>query len=293
MTRLSSRQLCLAALWCLSVAAGWATLAATLALSLNDYRYSQIILIPVISVCTVYLKRQLKRPPIEAVYWPAGGIPLLVAGAGLYSLGRFQFGPRYDGMNLAIAVLGLVIFWAGSFAVCYGRQALRRALFPFGFLLFLVPVPPVWLEQIIVLLQHGSAEISALLFQLSGEAFFRQGLEFSLPGVTIEVAKECSSIRSGQALFISSVFAGHLFLRSNWRRACLSALTIPIAMCSNAVRIVVLSLLSIHVTPDFLYGDLHHRGGAVFALFGAALMGAILVAFRKWETSERYLMSRE
>jgi exosortase len=122
---------------------------------------------------------------------------------------------------------------------------------------------------------------------------FREGFQFSLPGLTIEVAKECSSIRSGTALFITGLLAGYAFIRSPWRRACLVALTIPIAMFTDGVRIVILTWLTVHVDRGYLYGSLHHEGGAVFSLISVvALMVAIVMLSEdklRWRRGTRRL----
>jgi hypothetical protein len=51
-------------------------------------------------------------------------------------------------------------------------------------------------------------------FKLFGVPVFRQGFRFSLPGVEIEIAKECSGIRSSVALYNTGLLIGHVFLPS-------------------------------------------------------------------------------
>ena len=132
-----------------------------------------------------------------------------------------------QGYGLCLEVLAIVVIWTAGFVLCYGPQPAKAALFPLLFLLLFVPVPSVLLDRAIVGLQRGSAEMAQVLFSVVGMPAFREGYRFSLPGITIEVAKECSSIRSGTALFITGLLAGYAFIRSPWRRACLSVLTIP------------------------------------------------------------------
>ena len=121
-----------------------------------------------------------------------------------------------------------------------------------------------------------SAEASYALFQLFGVPVLRIGFIFSLPGVSIEVAKECSGIRSSLVLVIMSLLAGHLFLRSVWTKAVLTLATLPLLVVKNGIRIVTLSLLSIYVDPSFLTGSLHHQGGIVFFLLALVLLAPVL-----------------
>lgn len=269
-----TRHLCFLLVWMLSLILFWVPLAALVNLSGHDARYSHIVLIPFISACLIYWKR--KRIFVGDRWRPSVGVPLLVTGAVLYCVGHLSFLIPSDA--LCLVVFAIVVMWAAAFVLCYGPRPSKAALFPLLFLLLFVPAPNGLLDSVIVALQRGSAEMTQVLFAACGMPAFREGFRFSLPGVTIEIAKECSSIRSGTALFITGLLAGYAFIRSPWRRACLSALTIPIAMFTNAVRIVTLSWLTVHVDRGYLYGNLHHSGGALFSLISvAALIIALVV----------------
>jgi len=131
-------------------------------------------------------------------------------------------------------------------------------------------------------LQEGSAEISSMLFKLIHVPNFREDLEFLLPGVRIRIAEQCSGIRSSQSLFIVTILAGHIFLRSGWKTALITLFTVPLTIFKNAVRIVTLSSLAVYVNRDFLYGNLHHYGGLVFSLLDLIIL-IPLVAMRRVE----------
>ena len=74
------------------------------------------------------------------------------------------------------------------------------------------------------------------LFDLTGTTYFRDGFTYQLANINIEVAKECSGIRSTLALIISCVVAGHLFLKSGWRQLILLIAILPITIFKNAVQ---------------------------------------------------------
>jgi exosortase/archaeosortase family protein len=59
----------------------------------------------------------------------------------------------------------------------------------------------------------------------------------SIPGLEIEVARECSSIRSSLMLFVTAMVLAHLFLRSWWRKALVAAAVIPLSVAKNGLRI--------------------------------------------------------
>lgn len=130
-----------------------------------------------------------------------------------------------------------------GFVLCYGTESFWAGLFPWLFLLLMIPVPSIALDKIVLTLQNCSAATTYAVFKLLGVPVLLRHFTFLLPGVEIEITQECSGIRSSQALFITSILAGHLFLQSNWRRAFLSFYTIPVVIIKNALRIVTISSL--------------------------------------------------
>jgi exosortase len=139
------------------------------------------------------------------------------------------------------------------------------------------------LNQITLGLQKGSADVSYLLFKISGIPVFRQGFRFSLPSVEIEIAEQCSGIRSSLAMVVTTILAGHMFLRSWWSKGLLVLFTIPVVIFKNSVRIVVISALGVYVNRAFLYGDLHRRGGLLFALLGLLILVPALAVLQRAE----------
>ncbi len=268
----AARNACFAFLCALTIAAFSTPLTMLIRLSLGQEHYSHIILLPFISAFLLVRERRTIFSHLETC-WSAG-VGLLVAGALVYS-----FGPRYsahENDRLSAAIGGVIVMWLGTFALCYGLRAFRSGLFPLLFTFLIVPVPDFLLSRVITWLQTGSAEVSYAAFDLLGVPVFRAGFVFSLPGVTIEVAKECSGIRSALALLILSLLAGHLFLRSTWTRAALVLAALPLLVVKNGLRIVTLSLMSVYVDPSFLTGRLHHQGGTVFFLIALALLLPVL-----------------
>jgi exosortase/archaeosortase family protein len=105
----------------------------------------------------------------------------------------------------------------------------------------------------------------------------------SIPGLDIEVAQECSSIRSSLLLVVTTMVFAHLFLRSWWRKALLIAVAIPLSVAKNGLRIFTIAELGTRVDPSFLTGRLHHQGGIVFFGVSVMAMGAVLWALRSTE----------
>jgi exosortase len=265
----------------ISSLAFYGTLAALVRYSLYNSSSSHIILIPFVSLFLLYLERKTIFSISATAFGPAIG--LAVAGLLLYWLAARGPIPREGNWSLAAQAIALILVWVAGFLFFYGAAALRAGSFALLFLLLMVPVPDVILNWMISALQEGSTEIAYLLFQAVGTPVLRHGFQLSLPGVTIEVAEECSSIRSSMALFITCLLAAHLYLRTGWKKLVLVLLTLPLSLIKNGVRIATLTLLSMYVDPGFLTGRLHHEGGFVF-FFLALLM--LLPVFLWMERSD-------
>jgi len=157
---------------------------------------------------------------------------------------------------------------------------MRQMAFPAGFLLFMTPLPPMAVQWIETGLQHASAEVSGWLFVLADIPFFRTGLSFQLPNVTLEVAPECSGIRSTLVLFITSLVAGQVLLKRPWQRVLLVALVIPLGILRNAFRITTLGWLCTRYGAEMIHSAIHHRGGPVFFAISLIPLLGMLLLFR-------------
>jgi exosortase len=123
--------------------------------------------------------------------------------------------------------------------------------------------------------------MAGFFFRLAGVPAFREGFRFSLPGIDIEVAEQCSGIRSAVALLITSLLMGHLFLRSSWKKLCLVLAAVPVTIFKNGLRIVTISLLSVHPSLDSLTFLIHRYGGIPFSLLGIAVLSFLVTSLNQ------------
>ena len=132
-------------------------------------------------------------------------------------------------------------------------------------------------------LQTTSAELFYWIFSLTGVPILRDGYIFQLPGLTLEVAEECSGIRSTIVLIMTGLLAAHLFLRTPWRRALLVLCTLAIGILRNSVRIAILALLTVKVNPRIISSPLHHQGGPLFFILSLVVLLIVLYLLRRSE----------
>src|SRR3984885_4037382 len=264
-----------------SVVVSWKTLTTLALFSLHEESSSHILLIPLISVYLLWTER--KRISKSLRTGAVDRASLILASTSVVLVLILERFFARQASYLPVAIFLLIVAWIGAFALFYGISPIRAAGFPLAFLLLMIPLPEHVLARTIYFLQSGSTDIAYFLFRAAGVPAFRQGFFLTLPGVTIEVATECSGIRSSVALFITCLLAAHLFLRTPWKQLLFVLLAFPLALIKNGIRIVTLTLLSIYVDPSFLTGSLHRKGGFVFFLLALAILAPVLLFLEKSE----------
>jgi exosortase C (VPDSG-CTERM-specific) len=260
----------------------------------NSQLYSYILLIPFVSAYLLYIRRD-QLPKKYSVDLPLTIVSLAV-GIGLFALAHsLEFGGQAPNVNTRIVLLTLSFLCclaAGGFFFL-GRAWMRAAAFPLAYLIFMVPMPDAMADALETASKYASAEVANLLFHLSGTPFLREGLIFQLPNITIEVAQECSGIRSSFVLFITSILAANLFLRGWWRRFALVAFVIPLAILRNGFRILVIGLLCVHFGPQMIHSVIHRRGGPLFFVLSLIPLLLILWLLRKGDEQRRCAKQRK
>jgi exosortase len=276
-TNLLSRRLLLFGLWLTcSVAISFRAFDALLHYSLGNDDASHIFLIPLISAWLIFTDRKLIFDRLSSDFLTA--VSLLIPGL-LFILWSLHTAP----VTPWACAIGLVFLWIAGFAAAFGRSALQAARFSLLFLFLFVPLPEGLLDRVIYFLQKGSAEISALLFGLTPLPVLREGFVFHLPRFSIEVARECSGIRSSIALLVLAILVGHFFLHKLWKQIVFVLAGFVVMIIKNGIRIVTLTLLANYVDPAFLYGNLHREGGVVFFMIGLLLLVPIFWLLQRGE----------
>jgi exosortase len=259
----------------------WKSLRTLVSFSLTRDYASHIILTVPVSAYLIYLKRS--KIFSAATNGIVPGSILFLIGTVFWWLAEQSSRSPLRENELSLITLAIVIIWISGFIFCYGTHAFARGCFPLLFLLLLVPIPEIAIEKITFFLQAGSAAVAYGLLRVFSVPVFKQGFILRLPNLDIEVAKQCSGIRSSMALLITVLIVGEFVLRSAWRKTLLVLSIVPILIFKNGVRIVSVSLLSIYVNRRFLHGWLHTSGGIVFYVLGLVVLIPIIAVLRKSE----------
>jgi exosortase len=275
----------------LSILFWWSALVTTFALALRNDAYTHILLILPLSAALVYTDtKYLHAKYLNSAVQVSDPQPSYRAGGVLLALAlligcfaKWGMADAADDNRLSLSMFALVTWWIASIVFCFGTRAFRSFLFPSCLLFLMVPIPEFSLTWIVEFLQQQSATAARIMFRAIGVPVTQDGIMLSIPDLDIEVARECSSIRSSLMLVVTTMVLAHLFLRSWWRKALLVVAAIPLSVAKNGLRIVTISELGTRVDHRFLTGKLHHHGGIIF--FGIAVLAvvALLGVLRRTE----------
>jgi len=255
---------------------------ATFERALLDDRLSHVLALPIVGLILLWLDGEDGYQIAD--HWQVGA-GVLAACAVLAGL---RGGRLFEGDQGAIIqfFVFLVALCCG-FACLYGWETFARQRFAF-FVFALSTPPPEWaLQWFETFLQTQSANAAEPLFRFIGISYLRHDTVFSLPGMVIEVARECSGVRSAIAILAATVLGSRLAIQSPIGRVLLCASAIPIAIAKNAVRIALLAGCGLWISPDILRGPLHKYGGPVFSVVAVLLFVPLVVGLqwveRRWQ----------
>ena len=184
-----------------------------------------------------------------------GAIALLLLG----SLGAELFTSRF---SLLLLLAGMILFLAGW-------KMLRAVSFPLGYLIWMIPMPVIIYNQITFPLQLIASRLATAWLELAQVPVLRDGNILIMSNYSLEVVEACSGIRSLMTLMALAVAYGYLVSPRRWVRYVLAAFMVPIAIITNAIRIMGAGLLAHRFGPAAAEGFLHQFSG--WAIFLVAL----------------------
>jgi exosortase len=232
----------------------------------QDPDYSHGFVIPIFVGYLLYLRRnELRQISVEPDNF--GYLLMLTAIAFLLAgtLGAELFVSR---SSLLILLAGMILFFAGW-------KMLRAVAFPLLFLGLMIPLPALIYNQVTFPLQLLASRLASNCIELLGVPVLREGNVLVLPNYSLEVVEACSGIRSLMSLIALAVAYGYFVERRLWARIALVVLMLPIAVASNALRVVGAGVLTYFWGPHSAEGFFHLFQG--WLIFVSAVAGMLLV----------------
>ena len=201
--------------------------------------------------------------------------PVLLALLGFaVGVALYAFGRPYD--LIALEAAGVYVFFLAAAVLILGVRPMRKNVFPFLYLAFLIPVPGWMLDQITAPLRMFVSTVSTGTLETLGYPIDRQGIVIFIAQYRLLVEDACSGMNSLIGLVAVMLFYIYIIHRASLRYSLmLAAAIIPIAVFVNIVRVMALILLTYYAGDEVAQGFLHVTTGIV--LFAAALALTILL----------------
>lgn len=229
----------------------------------HDPNYSHGFFVPVFSLFVIWSERdKLRRLALEP---SASGLIVLFFGLIVLAAGTL-------GAELFLSRFSLLLTIAGLVVITFGWNYMRAVFFPWIFLLFMIPIPAIILNQITFPLQLLASKAAAVTLPLVGVPVLREGNIIQLPAMALEVAEACSGIRSLMSLATLAIIYGYLLEPRTSIRIILAFASIPIAVLANSLRIIGTGLLVQYWDPDKAQGFFHEFSGWVIFVVSLVML---------------------
>jgi exosortase len=240
-----------------------------------DPNFTHGIFVPLFSLYVLWENRKKLRAIPAASSWM--GLPLIILGLVMLVIGELGAELFFQRVSLLVLIAGLVILFRGW-------NFFRAVLFPWAFLILMIPPPNLIMQQITFPLQLLASQLATMLLELVRVPVLLQGNLLQLASKPLDVAEACSGIRSLLTLVTLAIIYGYLMETRVRVRVVLAFLAIPIAVIANGFRIFGTGLLVQYWDPDKAEGFYHEfEGWLIFVVSMILLFAFHQLLLRFWK----------
>lgn len=206
---------------------------------------------------------------------PALGWLVFLLGIFIYVMGRI--------VGISILEFGSQPFvLTGLLLLLKGTKALRVALFPILYTVFMIPLPGIFVDMATGPLKGWISSIVTDGLYLVGYPISRTGVTITIGQYQMLVADACSGLHSMFSLAaLGTLYMFILNRKSRLHNGLMLVSILPIAFVSNLVRVTFLVLITYHLGDEAGQGFLHGAAGMVLmvvALMGFFALDAVLAS---------------
>jgi exosortase D (VPLPA-CTERM-specific) len=231
--------------------------------------YSHCLLIPPIAAFLIWQQKDRLERVSFAGSWL--GVALVLFGGALLVIG--QLGTVFTLVEYAyvVTLYGLILSFLGG-------RAFRVIGIPLLILLFMVPLPAFFFNNLSTQLQLWSSELGVYFIRWFDISVFLEGNVIDLGGYKLQVAEACSGLRYLFPLMTLGFLMGYFYKGAPWKRIVLFLSSIPITVLMNSLRIGLVGVTVDRWGSDMAEGILHEfQGWMIFMVSAALMLGEIAV----------------
>ena len=226
---------------------------------------------PIVLMVVLFLFWQNRQSlhPNAASTFPILGSASLMFGLLLYVVGRSQ--------AIVMLDIGSQIFvFTGLILLTRGLPALKAMWFPIFFILFMIPLPGVFLDAVTMPMKMAVSYVAEHILFWFGYPVARTGVILQIGQYQLLVADACA----GMHTLISLEALGLLYLNlvkhnSVFRNITLAVLIVPISFTANVIRVMVLTLVTYYFGDAAGQGFVHGFAGMVLFIVALTLIMSV------------------
>lgn len=261
----------------------------------TDDNYSHGLIVPVLIAFIIWFEFDRFRR--------AAGEPAMVLGFSLITAAALMLLAGTMASVLYVQRLSLVVMAAGVLSFFFGRTLLKALLIPFVLLVLAIPLPQILFNKVALPLQLLASKIADRGIGFLGIPSDRYGNVIDIQPigggeiVSLEIVEACSGIRSLMTLITLGLILGYftrerrhryvnslrtlIFDRDVVRTIILMAAAIPIALITNAGRVIFTGVLAHRYGADGIEGTWHDLSGSAVFICALALLLALNLALKR------------
>jgi len=240
--------------------------------SMDSY-YSHGYLIPFISFYIIYAKRdKIKKVKFSS---DINGLVIIIFTLPIHIVAVMSDINFISGFSMFFFIIGCSLYFLG-------RKAAKHLAFPIFFLLFMFPIPDIFINTIGLPTKSFATDIGLMIVNWVDIPYFREGFRINLSGTTLIVGTPCNGMKSLISFAALGMIAVYLSGFSIRKSLIILAGVYPLAVILNGCRIAILVLIADKygiekASPESF---LHDLSGLVVFITGLAIMFLAVKIFK-------------
>lgn len=233
--------------------------------------YSHGFLIPFITLFLIWQKSENLRLIEFSGSW--FGLAIVVAALLLNLVGELSALFIIVQYAFLLVLVGLVLSYTGW-------KGLKKLSVPLVFLVFMIPLPGFFYNNLSLQLQLISSRLGVDFIRLCNISVFLDGNVIDLGPYKLQVVEACNGLRYLFPFMSLAFLSAYIFDGAFWKKVLIFLSSIPISIVMNSVRIGIIGVLVEYFGTGAAEGFLHDfEGWAVFMV----CMG--ILVFEMWALS--------
>lgn len=225
--------------------------------------YSHGILIPFVSLALVFFKRdKLSAMPRVSSVW---GLRLFVVAILLYWVAAILHFYFIAGFSLLVLMAAIILHF-------YGVAALGEVSFPLFFLIFMIPLPLIMMATMGFNMKILAASLATLILNVVQLPAVQMASLIKMRHTYVVVEDSCGGLSFLISLNALAAIIAHQMKAGFIRKVALFASSFPIAVITNALRIVFLGSVGEVYGIQYARGLLHNLSGFMIFILAFLLL---------------------